>query len=303
MPEAHGFTATVNGESAEIESVELGEEAHQVVNIYMAEEIHYGDEILISYNGTNLQTTEGVTLAAITDLSIDIFLDGDRLPLAVPGQIEVEDYFVNNGFEWEEAEDEGGGLNLSYTDAGDYLDFAVNVEEEGYYEVEYRVSSQDEGGTVALFTLNEEDQENEISRVSFEKTDDWQAWVTVNGSVADLSQGFQRIRLKAITSLFNVNWIRLNYIGASLPTGVEDNIALNYTIYPNPADGAVNVRFTNSVEDKQISLRDHSGKVLFTQEVPQGREQIEIEESLAAGLYFITVTDADESYTQKIIIR
>ena len=99
-------------------------------------------------------TTEGVTYYymvtadngeesyASNEVATEIFY------AAIPGRIEAEHFSGQSGFEVEDTQDEGGGQNLGYTDAGDTLTYNVSVAEAGEYTLSLRVASS--GGSEAL---------------------------------------------------------------------------------------------------------------------------------------------------------
>ena len=60
------------------------------------------------------------------------------IPHEIPGHIEAEDFFLNVGYIFESCTDEGGGENLGYADAGDYIDYYVDVAASGVYTITYR---------------------------------------------------------------------------------------------------------------------------------------------------------------------
>ncbi|UII20649.1 carbohydrate-binding protein [Fulvivirga ligni] len=301
IPEDHGFTASINGNSVEIDSVVLNDDASQMINIYLSQEVSYGDEVLISYSGTEIKTIYDMSLDAFSDLLIDIFLEGGALPLSVPGRIEAEDFTVNNGFELETTQDTGGGQNVGYTDNGDYLDYDVEVEETGYFKVGYRVASEEAGGSLSLHTVDAEGNAEEISSVAFSATGGWQDWSTASGSMAFLEKGYQTIRLQATASLFNINWFELTYLGPDLPTGIDEK-SNGTLIYPNPTDGPIQIHFTNAADVKLVVLSDASGKKIWSGE-SKGSSEFSVNQNLRDGLYFITITEKDSAYTKRVLVR
>jgi hypothetical protein len=89
--------------------------------------------------------------------------------------------------------------------------------------------------------------------------------------------------------------------------GVEDNEIESkiLDIYPNPATDNINITFAGKTDDIQLSIYNISGKEVFTQHIQnQGLNQKRIDVSqFEKGIYFITLTTANNKITQKIIIQ
>ena len=102
------------------------------------------------------------------------------------------------------AEDEGGGLNVGWIDAGDWLEYSFNVPSSGNYAVSYRVSSQ--GGSSQGLNLSLDG--SLVDAVSVRNSGGWQSWVTESGGVVPLATGDHVLRVDAPAGGFNLNWIK-----------------------------------------------------------------------------------------------
>ena len=125
----------------------------------------------------------------------------------VPGTIEAEQFSAMYGIQTETSTDSGGGtgggINIGYTDTGDWLEYSIDVQTAGTYTIEYRVASW--GGSNGFKTLINGSQ---IDQQSVPDTGDWQSWTTISSTV-NLQAGSQTLRINAIGSGWNMNWIRL----------------------------------------------------------------------------------------------
>ncbi|WP_139903207.1 glycoside hydrolase family 3 N-terminal domain-containing protein [Clostridium thermarum] len=126
----------------------------------------------------------------------------------IPGKLEVEEARNQNGFSFENCSDEGGGQNAGWTDAGDWLDWYVDVEEEARYKVTFRVSSP--GGSTGGLELYAGSRLQ--SKADVPDTGAWQNWTSVSGT-ANLKAGKQTIRFRAGAGNFNINWISFEKVG------------------------------------------------------------------------------------------
>jgi hypothetical protein len=79
----------------------------------------------------------------------------------------------------------------------------------------------------------------------------------------------------------------------------ENNIKKSFSLYPNPAKDIVTIE-TN--ENSSISVFDLSGKKVFEKTNCSGFEQINIS-NLISGIYSVQITNIDEVFTKKLIVK
>jgi endoglucanase len=130
-----------------------------------------------------------------------------------PGQVittlQAEDYSQQQGTQLENTTDAGGGKNVGYIDAGDWLSYAgtpVNIPSTGNYVIEYRVASQNGGGSLAF---EEAGGAPVYGTIAIPATGGWQNWTTVKHTV-NLSAGSHKFGVKANAGGWNINWIRIS---------------------------------------------------------------------------------------------
>ncbi|MAH73941.1 MAG: 1,4-beta-D-glucan glucohydrolase [Porticoccaceae bacterium] len=122
---------------------------------------------------------------------------------SVPGIIEAEHYSNMSGVQIESTSDVSGGSNVGYLDPGDWVEYRIDVVEEGNYIIEYRLSSfGGSDGFVVRF-----DNEN-IDSQTVRDTGGWQDWVTQTSQIR-LAAGQNILRLNAVGGGWNINWIRI----------------------------------------------------------------------------------------------
>ena len=153
-------------------------------------------------------------------------------PAALPGTIEAE-HFDNGGAELayhddsagnsggqlrttdvdlELTGDDGGGYNVGWVSAGEWLNYTVHVATAAVYLIEVRVASPGAGGTFHL----EVDGLDKTGPVAIPDTGGWQDWTTVAASGVPLAAGAQVFRLVMDTpassgAVGNFNWIRVSF--------------------------------------------------------------------------------------------
>ncbi|TVP95376.1 MAG: glycosyl hydrolase family protein [Acholeplasmatales bacterium] len=108
-----------------------------------------------------------------------------------------------SGVSFEATDDEGGGVHVSGFDEDDWIDYWLEVPESGQYRVHYRVASAVDGGQVAINVMP---QWLPRFTVDVPNTGSGQQFTTVTSDPMQLSAGVHRIRIRALSGGFNLNW-------------------------------------------------------------------------------------------------
>ncbi len=155
---------------------------------------------------------------------------------AVPGTIQLENYdnggagvayhdttAGNSGgaYRGDSVDIEGateGGANVGWTQAGEWLNYSINVPTAGTYTINVRVASNGGGGSFH-FNL---DQVNISGALTVPNTGGWQNWTTVTKTGVAFSAGTHLLGLAmdsngATGSVGNFNWVEIS--GGAGPTG------------------------------------------------------------------------------------
>jgi alpha-N-arabinofuranosidase len=160
-----------------------------------------------------------VTLAPVSITVLDLTPVGSIH--SVPGTIQAEDFGGdywdstpgNSGMAYratdvdiESTTDTGGGFDIGWISAGEWLDYTIRVETAGLYDLAARVASPN-AGTSFRFLLNGQDI---TGSVNVPVTGAWQNWQTVTRAGVYLPAGTHRATVAAITGGFNLNWMSLS---------------------------------------------------------------------------------------------
>jgi hypothetical protein len=118
-----------------------------------------------------------------------------------------------------DAQDTGGGYTIGWTDAGEWLEYTVNVAAAGTYTAEVRVASQGQGGTFRIL-FNGVDK---TGSMSVPDTGGWLSWQTITRTGVSLSAGTQIMRINMDTigpsgDMGNINWVRFTAASAPPPS-------------------------------------------------------------------------------------
>jgi endoglucanase len=121
--------------------------------------------------------------------------------------MQAEDYLVMNGVQLEASSDAGGGQNVGYLDAGDWMSYpSVTIPASGDYIVEYRVASLNGGGNLGF---EEAGGTPSYGAINLPATGGWQNWTTVRHTVR-LTAGAHKFGIKVNNGGWNLNWFRIS---------------------------------------------------------------------------------------------
>jgi endoglucanase len=190
---------------------------------------------------------------------------------AIPGRIEAEKYdnggsgvayndadatnnggqFRTDGVDIETTTDAGGGYDIGWTAAGEWLKYSVNVSAAGKYDFKVRVASINTGKTFHI----EMNGANVTGAIAIPNTGGWQTWQTVTVSGITLSAGAQIMRIYMDTDGFNLNYVD---VSASATTPPPANVAPTVSI-ASPANNAsftsgANITITANAADSDGSI-------------------------------------------------
>ena len=118
--------------------------------------------------------------------------------------------YRSTGVDIESTSDSGGGHNVGWISAGEWLKYSVTVGTSGTYDIELRVASSGRGGSLHL----EVDGVDKTGSLAIPDTGGWQSWVTVRKTGVSLAAGSQVWRLVMDTAgpnaaVGNINFIRV----------------------------------------------------------------------------------------------
>ncbi len=134
---------------------------------------------------------------------------------AIPAKIEAESYTSMFGIATEACSDAGGGLDVGYTDPGDYMNYNVNATA-GTYTVDVRVASPNNGSQIQI-----KNGSTVLATINIPNTGGWQNWTTVTSSSFNLAAGPQTLQVYAVTNGWNINWLEFKSGGNVAVTGIS----------------------------------------------------------------------------------
>ena len=200
--------------------------------------------------------------------------------IQIPGVLESEDYWEQEGLSIENCFDQNGGYNLSYMNQGDYAKYLVHVVESGIYKVKARVSSNYNGGIFNLVLSGDSSDEIVLNNFQVPNTGGWQSWQTIEKEF-EFSQGSYELTMNVLGNEFNLNWIEFEFVE---PLSNDDIRPIRLTLHPNPSSGTIVVN--SEVPIDRIEIFSLQGK-LINRIFIDGKSQFSMQQNLSNGLYLL----------------
>jgi len=150
-------------------------------------------------------------------------------PVVLPGTIEAENFdeggasvayfdttpgnrggaYRQTDVDIEATSDPGGGWDIGWTRAGEWLQYTAQVTTPGTYALELRVASASTGGTLRV----DVDGVDATGPLTVPNTGGWQTWTTIRKDGVVLHSGVHRVRLVFVAAgtngITNVNFLRV----------------------------------------------------------------------------------------------
>jgi hypothetical protein len=209
-------------------------------------------------------------------------------------KIEAESYSAMLGIQTEATTDAGGGLDVGWTEPGDWMDYQVTIPAADLYTIDFRVASQVATGKIEL----RNQAGTALASLTQGSTGGWQTWTT-KSVTANLPAGLQTLRIYYIGAGLNINWFEITQ---GLKSAGELTAETNgFKVYPNPATDMITVE-TNGSDFNILEVRSISGALILTQPISASVTEINIGE-LKEGMYLVTLKDISTVYTQKLIVK
>lgn len=266
-----------------------------------------GDYTVEITNDLGTVTSDPVSLTVITQ---EPYL-GD--PMAIPGTIQAQDFDLGGqGLAYSDAteENEGGGYrpdewvgleenpvedgdyHIGWTEAGEWVEYTVNVEQAGDYDITYRVAS---GGSGELALLFDDTQVDQITVPSTSTADDWWTDYTYTDVVTEtvtLDAGEQVMRVELIEGGFNLNYITF---APSVVTSTAHEAHASIQCYPNPSNDAFHLEVEGAF---QYTVTDINGDQLAA---ANANGTATVGDKLPAGVYIIHLMTQGTTQTFRVV--
>lgn len=213
---------------------------------------------------------------------------------SVPGFVQLEDYdmggqsvsfydkdFVNEGGAYREdgvdivqvdSADASKGYAIGYTQAGEWLEYSVNVVTTGKFVFRASVADGLEGGSIRLFI----DGKAVTDTVAVPQTEDWNTYTLMDGETSEIEKGDHVLRVQFTGSYVNIDWIQFALTKEELgTTGIRKVPTYSMNFLPNT--------------DRSLKVFNASGRLVATLGNSAGLSVTETlkQAGLAKGIYLV----------------
>lgn len=213
--------------------------------------------------------------------------------------------YRNDGVDIEKCSDGlTNGYNVGWTASGEYLNFTVNVQQDGKYNVAARIAAPDIGGIIGVTMDN-----GIMTTANITKTGGYQSWGTLNIGKFDLTAGVHQLRTTFFFGGFNFNFLDVAYVG---PMSVEDEPSLptEFSLgqnFPNPFNPVTKITYTlPAASFVSLKVFDMLGKqiaLLKEQQQDPGNYTVDFDAlTLPSGIYYYRLTAGKYSATKKMTV-
>jgi Carbohydrate binding module (family 6)./Sialidase, N-terminal domain. len=177
------------------------------------------------------------------------------LPQVIPGIIQAEDFdgggrdvsyhdndLSNNGGQYrttavdlENCADAGGGYNVGWTDAGEWLKYTINAAVDGLYTLQVRTASSGNGGNFHI----EIDGVNKTGTITNSDSGGWQTWRNLTKTIG-ITAGLHTMKLVLESTGANGTVGNYNYFSfTAIATNVSPVLAHRYSFEGSPGTSLV----------------------------------------------------------------
>jgi hypothetical protein len=213
---------------------------------------------------------------------------------SIPGMIQAESFATMSGVQTEATTDTGGGQNVGWIDANDWMDYNVTVGLAGTYSVQFRVAGWAAGAQLQL-----RKGATVLTTVNVPNTGGGQVWQTVTASNVALTAGALTLRVHVVTGGFNFNWMNFVQAGARASTSAmsEDDVAGDLLIgYPNPV---IDRLYVSNVEDgAPVGIIDLSGKLILRTAVEDRSVDMR---TFQSGVYLVQIQSKNKLLRMRVM--
>ncbi|MEM6830044.1 MAG: carbohydrate-binding protein [Bacteroidota bacterium] len=264
-----------------------------------------------------------------SDLAIIVQTPFAEVAESIPGRIQAEDYdtggagisyfdlteensgnsYRNDGVDIQPTGDVKGSYNLGWMNAGEWLEYTVDVTNTQNYDFYFRVSSLVGDGQYRV--LLDGDLLIEVQEVP--NTGDWQEYETIRFPQIGLTAGRHVIRIEVISSGFNLNywaaWVSPNASTARVTGGINEEMTNETNLpgmYPNPLNlnhEALTITPHDVTTPYSLSITDMLGRVVTSSEEVTGSYKVSRSLFSQPGIYMVRFSWGNTGTFTKLIVK
>ncbi len=275
---------SISIENSDVQTVDIyvdGEKVASGTESYLVQNLEKGSHTIlaIGYDSNNQEYTSNKK-------NITIFEEQkpfNGTPAAIPGKIEAEEFdFGGEGNAYHDNDEEnhngktrneGVDMNstaVGYTQKGEWIEYTVDVQKSGTYEVEAAVASGNSGASFTLYMDNEPIIPSK-GNIEVPNTGSWEDFTTVKSDLEKLTKGTHVLKVEITGDWLDLDFLKFNLLKADDETNVVDLDAAKGNIpdgsyYAYDATGrlikviTIQNAYSNELEQGFYILKNFEGK-------------------------------------------
>lgn len=165
--------------------------------------------------------------------------------------------YRNDGVDIERCYDiQTNGYNVGWINTGEFLNYTVNVQQSGIYNLTFRYAANASNGKI----LMRWDGQNLGDLIDVPNTGGWTSWKSISVNNISLTKGTHTFSLTFFFGGFNLNYVKFDLVS----TDIEEEIIKPSTFkleqnYPNPFNPTTTIQFViPNLIDQMRNLKDFS---------------------------------------------
>lgn len=255
----------------------------------LADAIHYGDTVRVTYVPGTVKAEDNGSLTAFTRLVAQSDIQAPNW-VVIPGKIEAENFAFKLGMQAETTSDTGGGQNMGYIATGDWLEYAIeNTSTGSNLQISFRLAAQSAGGAIDYYLDG-----TKLGSFNVPATGDWQTYQSTTGNLT-VNPGKHYLKVLAKTAGFNFNYMEISQI-----TGLTQVNATDTKVYFNAATNRLEVN-TNGFNCNKIEIFDMMGKLVLSK-LSNSSQDVSVPILLQKGIYVVKISNATQCQIKKFAV-
>jgi hypothetical protein len=192
----------------------------------------------------------------------------------------------------------GSVVDVGWIDAGEWLEYSIQVQQAGTYYFSALTASQNQGARGPLKILV--NGVTKLNAVNVFNTTSWSSFVSTNPVTLTLAPTDTLLRIEMGAGGFNLGKIRLE---DHLPTGIEEKQRDDLLVYPVPVASRLYIHYPPGI--RQMRINDNTGVLRYAfNSIDPGTNEYTVElGNLPAGIYFLTITDTRNTILVRKIVK
>lgn len=213
--------------------------------------------------------------------------------------------FRNDGVDIESCSDfSSNGFNVGWTNTGEWLQYTINVQQSGIYDININLSAPATGGKIILSL----DGQFVTPVLDVPATGGWQNWQYLTANDIYLSAGTHKFQTRFFFGGYNFSY--LDFVLVATDVDDENNNLFSFTLdqnYPNPFNPNTVISYSvpqrSNVKLKVFDVLGNEIATLVNESKDTGKHFVEFDgKDLSSGVYYYKIQIGNYSDIKKMIL-